>query len=252
MAIYDEIKEQTNKMKDMTGKEKLRYIWDYYKIPIIAVVVVLIASVVLIRDIRENSKPTYISVAMINTNFAVDPTNTLEDDFVRCAGIDLDANNIYFGYDYSFPDDYFDTTVMAYQQRLVSQYSAGELDIVIGPVKPMVTSADCGGYSDLTQMLPEALIEDLKERGYEFFTYTGRRYTEEEKQYMEPDDIEEIENFEPYIAGIYLDNCSYLNNQGEYGAYDLATDEDKRPILTIPANTQRLDHAIEFIKFITE
>lgn len=252
MAISDEIKEQTNKFKDMTPKEKANYIWDYYKIPIIVVVVLLIGGAVLLSDVKKNMRPTYISVAMINTNFSYDSTNTLQDDFVRCANINLEENNIYFGLDYNFPDDFFDTTTMAYQQRLVSQYSANELDIVIGPVKPMVTAADCGGYADLTKILPKELIDDLTERGYEFFTYNGRQYTDEEKSYMSEEDLEELDNFEPYIAGIYLDNCSYLNNQGEYGAYDLATSEDERPILTVPFTTQRLDHAIEFIKFLTE
>lgn len=252
MAITDEIREQTKKFKDMTPKEKAGYIWDYYKVPIIVVVVLLIGGAILISDVRNNMKPTYIEVAMINTNFAIDPSNTLEDDFVRCANVDTVNNKVFFEVDYNFPDDYFDTTAMAYQQRLVSQYSANELDVVIGPVKPMVTAADCGGYADLMEILPRELIDDLTERGYEFFTYNGRRYTDEEKTYMSAEDLEEINNFKPYIAGIYLDNCSYLNNQGEYGAYDLATNEDERPILTIPVTTQRLDHAIEFIKFITE
>ena len=252
MAITDEIKEQTDKFKDMTFKGKINYIWDYYKIPIIVAIVLIIGVSVLVSDIRKNSRPTYLDVVMINTNFAADSTITLEEDFIRCQNVDTEANNIYFSYDCSFPEDYFDTTTMAYQQRLVSQYAAGEIDIMIGPVGTMITSADCGGYSDLTKVLPRELIDELKERGYEFFTYTGRRYTDDEKQYLDKEDLEEIENFEPYIAGIYLDNCSYLNNQGEYGAYDPTEDEDLRPILTIPTTTQRLDHAIEFIHFITE
>ena len=54
----------------------------------------------------------------------------------------------------------------------------------------------------------------------------------------------------PYVAGVYLDNCSYLNNMGEHGAYPVAKTEDDRVIFTIAANSQRTDHAIEFLRFL--
>jgi len=252
MAVTDEIKEQQRKLKDMTFGEKAKYIWDYYKVHIIVSIVIIFAGFILIRDLRENQKPTYLYAVFLNSNFAADATNTLEDDYIRCRNVDTENEHVYFSYDINFSDGYFDTVSLAYQQKLVGLYETGDLDIVIGPVKVMETSADCNGYGDFSKLLPEELIEDLKERGYEFYTYKGHRYTEDDMQYLDEEDIKAIEEFEPYIAGIYLDNCSYLNNMGEYGAYSPAESEDDRPILTIPYNTQRLDKAIDFIKFITE
>ena len=35
MPVNDDIRAEKSKFKNMTVKEKLRYIWDYYRIPII-------------------------------------------------------------------------------------------------------------------------------------------------------------------------------------------------------------------------
>lgn len=252
MAVSDEIKEQKSKFKNMTGREKASYIWDYYKIHIIAGLIIIIFGSVLIRDIRENNKPTYLYAVFINSNFAVDTSNTLEDDYIRCMDIDTDKEHAYFSYDINFSDNYFDTTFIAYQQKLVALYEAKDLDIVVGPVGIMETSADCNGYGNLEELLPSDLLDELTEKGYEFYTYSGRKYTDEEKSFMDEEDLKELENFTPYVAGIYLDTCPYLNNMGEYGAYNMASDESGRPILTIPESTQRLEHAIDFVRFITQ
>lgn len=252
MAVSDEIKEQTSKLKNMTRKEKASYIWDYYKIHILVIIGIIIFATVLIKDVVENNKPTYLYAVFINSNFAVDPTGTLEDDYVRCANINPDEEHVYITFDTNFRDDYFDTTAIAYQQKLVALYQANDIDIVAGPVGIMETSADCGGYGNFEELLPADLLEELEEKGYEFYTYKGRRYDEEEKAFLDPEDLQELENFTPYIAGIYLDTCPYLNNMGEYGAFNMPTNEDERPIITIPAGTKRLDHSIEFIRFITQ
>lgn len=252
MGVSDEIRQQQKKLKDMTLKGKISYIWDYYKYVIIVGLIVIIGIIFTARDIIDNNKPVRFYGVFINSNFAVDLSNTLEDDYVRCMGVDTDTEHVYFSYDINLMPDAFDTTSIAYQQKLVSLYTNGDLDIVTGPVDVMESAADCGGYSNLYDVLPAELIDELEEKGYELYTYHGRRYFEDEYEYMSEEDKAAIDNFEPYVAGIYLDNCSYLNNMGERGMYNLSQDEDKRPILAIPVTTKRLDKSIEFIRFITE
>ena len=42
MAMRDEVREQQNKLKGKTFKEKLNYFWDYYKVHTIALVFAII------------------------------------------------------------------------------------------------------------------------------------------------------------------------------------------------------------------
>ncbi len=242
MIKQQSVKEKT-KFSDMSGKEKAGYIWDYYKWWFIGGIAVIIVAVTFIRDWRENSKPTYLAVEMINTYFGYDKSNTLYDDFVNAAGIDLTKEHLTIGTETTLSTENFDTTMIAFQQRLIAEYAAQDIDVVIGPKKIMEGPANCDAYADFNKIIPKELLEDLQDRDYELY-------------YFDPaaDEIEdyEDEDLTPYCAGIYLDNCSYLNNMGENGAYPVPETEDDRIVFTIAVNSLRIDHAIEFLRFITQ
>ena len=241
--IKDQSGEEKTKFSDLSGKKKAQFIWDYYRWWIIGGVIAIIVLSVFIHDWRENSKPTYLYAEMLNTYFGVDKSNTLYDDYVREAGVDLSKEQVIIGTDTFLDVDNYDTTMIAYQQRLVANYAAQAIDVVIGPKKIIEGPANCDSYADLSKTLPPDLIDELEDKGYEFY-------------YFDPS-ADEIEDFEgedvkPYIAGVYLDNCSYLNNMGENGAYPPAQTEGDRPVFTMAANSLRQDHAIGFLRFLID
>ncbi len=233
--------EEPVKFKDLDRKKKAEYIWDYYKFVIIGGIIAIILLTTFIRDYRENSKPVYLYVEMINSNFGLDNTNTLYDDFVNEAGIDLSKEQLTIGTEAMLSVDNFDTTMIAFQQRLVANYSSGDLDVVIAPKEIIEGPANWDCYAHFDEIVPKDLMDELKDREYDFYMFDPSK-----------DEIEDYEgeDLTPYCAGIYLDTCSYLNDQGEYGAYPVAESEDKRPVLTIAANTKRADHAVEFVRFL--
>ncbi len=233
--------EEPVKFKDLDRKKKAEFIWDYYKFWIIGGLIAIVLLCTFISDYRENSKPTYLYVEMLNSNFGFDNTNTLYDDFVREEGIDLSKEHLTIGTEASLSVDNFDTTMIAFQQRLVANYASGDLDVVIGPKEIIEGPANWDCYANFDQIVPKDLMDELRDREYDFYVFDPSK-----------DEIEESEgeDVSPYIAGIYLDNCSYLNDQGEYGAYPVAQSEGERPVLAISANSKRIDHAIEFVRFL--
>ena len=245
--LAEMIKDQSGKadtrFSELDRKKKAEYIWDYYRWWIIGGIIVVVLLTIFIRDYRENSKPTYLDVEILNTYFGYDKSNTLYDDFVREEGIDLSKEHLTISMDTTLSTDNFDTTMIAFQQRLLASYAAQEVDVVIGPKKIIEGPANCDAYANFEKILPPDLLADLKDRDYELY-------------YFDPaaDEIDDAEgeDLTPYCAGIYIDNCAYLNNMGEAGAYPVAESEDDRPVLTIAANSLRIDHAIEFLRFITQ
>ena len=233
--------EKKTKFSSLSGRDKARYIWDYYKWWFIGTVIVSILLVTFIRDYRENSKPVYLYAEMLNTYLGYDRSNTLYDDFVREEGIDLTKERLTIGTEETLSVDNFDTTMIAFQQRLVANYAAAELDVVIGPKAIMEGPANCDCYADFDSIIPEDLKEELSDSDYEFYYFDPSK-----------DDVADYEgeDLSPYCAGVYLDNCSYLNNLGENGAYPVAETEDDRIIFTIAANSKRTDHATEFLRFL--
>ena len=236
---------EKSRFSDLTGKKKVQYILDYYKWWIIGGIAAVIAICIFVRDYRENSKPTYLYVEMINTYLGYDTaaSTRMYNEFAEEAGIDLTKEHLNIGVETTLSNDNFDSTMIAYQQRLVANYSAGELDVVIGPKNIMEGAANCGAYAEFDKIIPQELMDELKDREYELY-------------YFDPaaDDIEDYEgeDLTPYCAGVYLDTCAYLNNIGDQGAYPVAESEDERPIFTIAANSKRMDHAIEFLEFLVK
>ena len=70
------IKEQDSRDKpafsELSGKKKAEYIWYYYKWWFICGIIGIVLLVNFIKDYRENSKPTYLYVEMVNTYFGLD------------------------------------------------------------------------------------------------------------------------------------------------------------------------------------
>lgn len=241
-GVADEIKHQRAKFAELDTRHKIEYIWDYYKWFIIGGIAIIVLGNVFVRDILDNMRPTYLTVQFINSYFINDPSNTVKDDYISQYGIDLEKYHLNIEADVTLSTESFDTMMMANQQKLIASYSAKELDVVIGPVDILEGPANCDCYGDLSQILPTDLIEELKDREYEFYYF--------DPSADEIDDYGEV--VPPYFAGVYLDNCSYLNNNGEYGAFPVPSTPGDRPIFTIAANTQNAEHAIEFLRFLIE
>ena len=86
MAIKDEIKQESIKLKDMPPKKKAEYIWEYYKIPIIGVIAAIIFIVTFTRDYRINKRPYFLEntpetnlSVMRGIKDAIDPKHILND-----------------------------------------------------------------------------------------------------------------------------------------------------------------------------
>ena len=64
MAMRDEVREQQNKLKGKTFKEKLNYFWDYYKVHTIASVFAIIVISVFVKDIVTNKDNAFSAVIL--------------------------------------------------------------------------------------------------------------------------------------------------------------------------------------------
>jgi len=246
-SIHDEIKDQRAKFRDMDFKKKISYILDYYKWFILGAIVLAVAMNALIKDVAQNRKPTYINVEILDSFLGLNPVNPLEEDYINQFGIDLDEYKLLIDTSMALSENTDVSTLAANQQKMVAMYVGQEVDVAIGPVSSMERAVTSECFADLSVILPKDLIDELTDRDYEFY------YVDPQKEVDEFEDAgidEEVK--EPYFAGVYLDNCSYLNNIGEFGTFATATQEEDRPIFTIASNTERTDHAIEFLRFLIE
>ena len=119
------MKEKNTSFKKLSAKQKLQYVWDYYKIHIIVTVVLICAIFSIIKTIKaSNSADLY--VAYVNVAVDEDMTNALEDQsgLIISSYRDLlitedpSSENLQYAY--------------ASSMKLMSAISAEKLDIIIG------------------------------------------------------------------------------------------------------------------------
>lgn len=243
MALKDEIKEQTVKLKNMTVKEKIAYICTYYKWYFIIAAIVIISAISITKTIIRNNRPLYLHAEFVNSNLAYTEDTTIYDDFIKEYNIDTEVTPLFIGFSNVIYDE-GDQMSYANQIKMIAQYSANELDVVCGPESLINGRLNVGEYTDLEKLLPDDLMKELKDKGYEFFIYKG--YPEEDinGESLNPSS----EPITPYIGGIYIDNCEYLNNINGVKVYTLENGD--RPVLTVAPNTKNPEHAVEFIRML--
>lgn len=238
MPVIDEIREEQKKFKSMTPKEKAGYIWDYYKIHIIVGIFLIIFASMLIKDVYKNNMPIRLYACVVNSNFTYDTESDIPTAYVNYAEIDTKKENYMIDYSMHIVPENFDQVGLAYQQKLMALFSSNDIDVLMAD-KPLIESfADVEAFADLNEILPTDLKQELEAKGYTYYIYPNEETVS---------DAEAIaENREPQALGIYLKDCTRIREDGDFGTYFA----ESEPVFTIAINTERLDSAIEFLRFL--
>jgi hypothetical protein len=152
------MKESTSKFKSLNNKQKLQYIWDYYKVHIIATAVIICVIISIASTVIKNTSVD-IYTAYVNVHMPDELLNTIDDraDFSITNYIDLlltddpDGQTIEYAY--------------ASSLKIMSSISAGDLDIIIAD-KVGIDNAYSSGYlcnaGDYLQKENPALYDKLE------------------------------------------------------------------------------------------
>ena len=125
------VKKEIEKIKNQKGlKGKLSYIWDYYKVPILAIVIGIIAIVSIVRAIISNNYNTSLYVSYVNC-ISVDlrdDTRILDNSLTEWLGIDGKKEQVDFSYTFSLKEVAMDQEAYVSANKLYTYASTGSLD----------------------------------------------------------------------------------------------------------------------------
>ncbi len=210
MAINDEIKVQKKKLREMNGKGKAKYIWDYYKIHIIVGIIVIIAGSYLIRDLVRNNRPEYIYVSVFNTTQLLDQTDGtgITSDFASYVGVDTKKTIVTFDEGYFYHPQEIDMGSMGINMKILAMISAGTLDAMMAPDFIIEEYGVQGGFADLRNFYTREQMQRFRDAGFTFLTvpYEGEELpvglSLTESPYLQtlPEGFPFSEDGTPYIA----------------------------------------------------
>lgn len=219
-SLSDEIKEQNAKLKGAPLKEKLLYFKDYYLKTTIAVII--ICAFVFSLGYTLITAPRDTAFGAFFYNDTGDSSDTrLIDSFVEYIGIDTSRHNAYIDSSMVYSSDFNNYDSYTGLEKTMAAVTARELDIIVGDAETIDYFTRCEFFSDVTSVLPEDLLKQHKDNLY----------------YAQIEGIEE-----PVPVGIYVTDAPKLN---EYYYY-----VDKEPILSFVINSDSLDNAIAFLRYI--
>ena len=157
-------------LKQLHGKAKLQYLWDYYKLPFIIICIVLY---ILVYNIHGQlvKKTTVLSIAFINVNMSESLSQHLTSDFLDFEHLSAKKNEI-CTYDNLLIQENPDSENLEYayasSARLLAAIDAKKIDLAFMNREAMEQLNKKGYLSDSINVSDFPLLKNAKFDGYIF------------------------------------------------------------------------------------
>lgn len=251
MKFFDNLKEDYQKVKDKSAKEKWGFFWDYYKIPAICIVLVIVLMVQGIFS-ASNQKHIVFSGVLLNCKVGVEEDAFL-DGYYKHAGIDSETQAAAFYADMMLTkhlgSDKNNNTI----QRIIAGISVQDTDFITGDAYAFQVCAYNSSriFMDLREFLDAETLEKYADRLYyiddDIIDQINNRDTNL-KTLEYPADPKKPETMKrPIPVGIDLsDRKDFLDT------YYIASYTDSSPVVYIGVvkNTLRPELTRQFIDYL--
>ncbi|MCD7737466.1 MAG: hypothetical protein LUH58_00245 [Lachnospiraceae bacterium] len=254
MAVMDEFREERDKIKHGTFKEKWKYFWDYYKWHVIGGTLGLIMVIWIVYDVtHQNESVLYVAflncasvydtseyVASVEEYLGVEDGQALTID----SSLDLTDDNTEAYYSYETLAVRIaanELDVMVAEEEFIYGYASGDSLIDLTTV---MTEEQMERYSDYFYYIDYALIEsgyyDNEELSYEDLVFEGTA------GHVSPEDMEQ-----PVAVGVYI---STTNEPGDYVCTSAEFNQNyyysEPAIFTLMCYSEHTEAALQFLDFI--
>ncbi|WP_394524887.1 hypothetical protein [Lacrimispora sp. JR3] len=223
-TLKDRLREEKKKLKQMNLKDKLWYIWEYYKFPIISVIVAVFLVISIGSAVYNNRFETALNCVILNsrvTSQTTVPEDYFDKEFRQYIKLPEDTKiEVDHSMTLTFDESAMSDFTYAELAKLSAMISSKELDVIIGRKDSIDHFGQMGGFTDLTQLLTPQEYEKVKDRIY-FVTVE--------------------ETGEKVAGGILLDEKDFTKRTG------LSIDQ---PILSVMTNSTHKDTAAALIRYM--
>lgn len=161
-------KKQQETLRNLHGKKKIQYIWDYYKLPLVISGIFLYLIIYIIYK-HLSYKDTVLYVALVNVTVGENFTRQLDEGFMQVLDIDTATNNLQLYPDLYLTDDennaYHEYTY-ASRMKILGSIDGEFLDVVLMNKEAFDAFSQNGYLCNIEELLLEenpTLYEDIKQ-----------------------------------------------------------------------------------------
>lgn len=151
--------EKKTSIKELKGKARLEYIWDYYKLPIFAVIAGVALVIYLIVHYVTYKDPV-LEIYLVNSiSSATEDTTDSTADFFEQEGLSAKDQAITVDTSILFTEDTSSTTNYYSNQTLTVKFAVGGGDILFAPDYVFDGYAGTGCMMPLTEILTDEELQ---------------------------------------------------------------------------------------------
>ncbi|SEA15091.1 hypothetical protein SAMN02745687_01942 [Lachnospiraceae bacterium NK3A20] len=261
MALADETRQQRQKLKGKSLKEKLSYFWDYYKIHTIVVIAIAAAAISIVHSIVTN-KPSVFAFTALNASIPDDAYDTMYGEITDALGIDTKEQGVTLDLqEYLTPGGDSSQYDIATRQKIFAETAAASLDVMVADQHNFDAYAKNGTFGDLRDYLSDEQMGKYQADLYYVDMKEIEKFQKEmdspdfmTKPKEDPEDIvkeEMLDGFtmpdpdtmeEPVPLGIVINKTPFNE---KYSAYPSVVG-----IAGIMTNTVNEEYSTEFIDYL--
>lgn len=213
-------REKPKTFRELTLRQKITYVWDYHRWPILITALILVISAISLPQFIENHKEAALYAVFVNTQIVDQDSTTLMDDFIKEENIDMDDKRIVLDTSLIINRDRGDTTSMQCNQKLLALFASDTPDVLLCDEENFQFYADAHCFRNLKDVLPADLFEKYK-------------------PYMLTCDTDNSD--EPVYYGVSVKTSKVLADEKAY-IID--------PIFTISKTATQTENAVKFLEFL--
>lgn len=259
-SVNGEIREQLQKLKDMSFKKKVGYIWHYYKVHIIITTFVVIFAASFIHNIVTRKNIVFYA-ALVNAQTPYIDYLSYGDAFEQYIGLNTGKYRTFFDTASKIYSEYYNQDSAATTDRMAAMIYTGTIDVIVADTYAFEYYAQSDSFANLEDILPQEILEK----------YSDSLYYTDSDTFVNSNDvsnIEELPNYDtcvinhhsvedmkkPVPVGIFL---SKESNLMETGCYDFLIQNEvtyqgypSEVILGVPATAGNLDMILKYLEFL--
>lgn len=223
MATYEKIswfQRLKNDMKDMTFKEKIAHLWEYYKWFAIVGILLIVATVSVVTSVIQNSRELVYGGAIVNLSVTEEGKTYLKEGWFEALESNPKKQKIELDEIY-IPDmeqTAFMESATANIAKITAMISAGYIDYVFADAYAIHYLGSVGSFQPLEVVLNQELLAQFEGK---LVTYEG-----DEQTYLVAIDISEL----PFVKE------NVISADKVYIAF--------------PGNTGRTERNAEFLEYL--
>lgn len=233
-GFLHDVKRDWATIRTLRGKSLVRYIWDYYKVPIFVALFSIFAVCTFARIVWEGQRPCRLRVCVVlNTD---DYCQDWFDRFTDQLTADGRPGDVDVNFDQPF--DYDNMYYYVMEMEVMTTVSSQRMDVAVCGEDMYSYLLAINACLPLDQALPEKFLTSVSDRMV---------YSTANLQYNEQNQVDPDTGIDGYYA-LDLEGTEFETAYNQPGTFD----EDPGPLYAvILSNTEHLDDSLALLEALT-